>query len=310
MGTPAFSLHVLQAIERLGWPIASVYTVPDSPAGRGRVLRPTAVKAYAEARGYPVLTPESLRAAEEVDRLRSLQPDLVVLAAYGKLLPPEWLATPPLGCLNVHPSLLPRHRGAVPVPATILAGDAETGVSLMVMDAGMDTGPVVAQARVPLRGDERAPELTDRLFRLGADLLLTHGPAYVAGKLPPEPQPSEGATVSRRLKREHGVIDWTKPAVVLERQTRAYDPWPGAVTSCRGRKLDVLEARVEAERADAPPGTVVALRKDGIAVATGDGLLVLRRVRLEGRNPVAGADFARGQRDMEGAVLGEGSGSN
>ena len=299
MGTPGAVLPVLRTIEALGWPIVGVYTAPDRPAGRGRALEQSLVKRYALERGFTVHAPATACAPEMTASLRALRPDLVVLAAYGKILPDEFLQQAPLGALNVHPSLLPRFRGAIPVQAAIMAGVAETGVTLFVMDEGIDSGPIVAQRTIPLRGDERAPALTARLFEVSAEMALEALPAYVRGEVTPQPQPP-GEPPLRRLPKEAGAIDWSKSAAEVERQTRAYDPWPGAYTWWQGRKLDMLEAR--AAPGSAPPGAV-ATHGDGPAVGTRDGLLLPLRVKLEGKAAVGAAEFLRGHRDFAGARL-------
>ena len=299
LGTPAAALPALRALEALGWPVAGVYTAQDRPAGRGRAVEQSPVKRYALERGYAVFAPEAAQSPETTESLRALRPDLLVLAAYGKILPDEFLRVAPLGALNVHPSLLPRHRGATPVQETILAGDGETGTTLFLMDEGIDTGPIVAQRAIPLRGDERAPALTARLFELGAELAFEALPAYVRGEVVPRAQGPGGAPL-RRIAKEAGAIDWGRSAAEIERRTRAYDPWPGAYTSWRGRKLDVLEARALA--GSAPPGEVLA-HGGGAAVGTGEGLLLPLRVKPEGRGAMSIEEFVRGHRAFVGARL-------
>ena len=299
MGTPAAVLPVLRAIEALGWPVVGVYTAPDRPAGRGRALEQSPVKRYALERGLKAYAPEATQDPDMTASLRAQRPDLVVLAAYGKILPGEFLRVAPLGALNVHPSLLPRFRGAIPVQATILAGGTEAGATLFVMDEGIDTGPIIARRAIPLRGDERAPALTARLFELSAELALEALPAYVRGDIVPQPQPP-GEAALRRLTKEAGAIDWSKSASEIERQTRAYDPWPGAYTSWQGRKLDVLEARTVS--GSAPPGAVEASGA-GAAVGTGQGLLLPLRVKPEGRAAMSVEEFVRGHRAFVGARL-------
>ena len=303
MGSPEVAVPVLEAVLGLGsgWPVVGVYTAPDRPAGRGREVKSAPVKAFAQTRGLDVLSPARLKAEVEIERFEALGADLVVLAAYGLLLPKPFLEGPRFGAVNVHPSLLPRHRGAAPVAATILAGDPATGVSVIVMDEGLDTGPVlVRSAPVALDGTERTPGLTARLFALGAGLLAEVLPRYVAGEAPPRRQ-GEGATLVKRLSKADGDLDWGQPAAVLERQVRAYDPWPGSATTWRGARFEVLDAEV----ATAPglvPGLVLDL--DGVVgVGTGDGLLVLRSVRLAGRPAATAAEFVRGHRGFVGATL-------
>ncbi|MDE2765018.1 MAG: methionyl-tRNA formyltransferase [Chloroflexota bacterium] len=299
LGTPAAALPTLRALEALGWPVVGVYTAPDRPSGRGRAVEQSPVKRYALERGYTVYAPDAAHSPETTESLRMLRPDLLVLAAYGKILPDEFLRVAPLGALNVHPSLLPRHRGATPVQETILVGDGEAGATLFVMDEGIDTGPIVAQRTVRLRGDERAPALTTRLFELGAELAFEALPAYVRGEIAPRAQ-GPGDPPLRRITKEAGVIDWRRSAAAIERQTRAYDPWPGTSTWWRGRKLDVQEAR--ALSGSAPPGAVAA-HGAGAAVGTGEGLLLPLRVKLEGRASVSVEEFVRGHREFVGARL-------
>jgi methionyl-tRNA formyltransferase len=241
---------------------------------------------------------------EEQERFKALGPDLVVLAAYGLILPDAFLFVPRHGAVNVHPSLLPRWRGAAPVPAAIMAGDDVTGTSIMVMNEGLDTGPVIASRSVPLDGSERSPELMARLFELGAELLAESLPAYIAGKLAPRPQGDDGVTVVKRFRKEDGVLDWTKTAVELERQVRAFDPWPGSMTTWNGKRLEVVEAGVGVPGPGAAPGSVV--RGDmGVGVTTGKGVLLLRTVKLEGRSATAIADFVRGHEEFLRARLGQ-----
>ena len=303
MGTPEIAVPVLEAVLGLGsrWPVVGVYAAPDRPAGRGREVRSAPVKAFAEKRGLGVLSPTRLGAPEEVERFEALRADLVVLAAYGLLLPKPFLDGPRFGAVNVHPSLLPRHRGAAPVAATILAGDEATGASVIVMDEGLDTGPLLARSEpVVLDGTERTPGLTARLFALGAELLTDVLPRYVAGDAVPQPQVAEGATLVKRLSKADGDLDWSQPASQLERQVRAYDPWPGSATTWRGQRLEVLDAGVAP--GGGTPGTVVEL--DGaVGVGTGDGLLVLRSVRLAGRPATTAEEFVRGHRELVGATL-------
>ena len=259
------------------------------------------VKAYAEERGIDVLTPVRLTTEEEKKRFEALGADLVVLAAYGLLLPKPFLFSPTHGAVNVHPSLLPRHRGAAPVPAAILAGDTVTGTTIIKMDEGLDTGPVIAMREVPLAGDERAPELTARLFDLGARLLEECLPRYIRKEIDPTAQAAEGVSVIKKFSKEDGEIDWTRSALELERRVRGLDPWPGTATTWRGQRIDVLEASVGGPTS-AVPGLVFSLG-DTVAVGTGDGSLVLERVRPAGRSAMAARDFVRGRADFIGAEL-------
>ena len=305
MGSSAEVIPVLEALLRLQWPVAAVYTPPDRRVGRGLRWAAPPVKEYAQRMGLPVCQPASLRSEEAVRELAAYAPDLVLVAAYGKLLPPPVLEVPRRGCLNVHPSLLPRHRGASPVAAAILDGDAVTGVSLMEVDEGLDTGPVLAQREEPVRPDDSTPALIERLFGLGAELVEETLPRYVAGEVTPSPQSEEGATVSRRVKKEDGELDWSRPALRLERQVRAYLPWPGSATRWEGKRFEVLEARVVVGPRQEAPGTVVGLPSSTApaGVVTGDGMLVLRRVKLEGRPELGMAEFLRGNASFLDAGL-------
>ncbi len=306
MGTPQPAVGVLDATAGIaaanGWSVVAAYTAPDRPAGRGRRLSPSPVRERAEALDIPVLTPQRLTLPEEQERFRSLRSDLVVLAAYGLLLPPPFLFEPSHGAVNIHPSLLPRHRGAAPVAAAILAGDKETGVTLMTMDEGLDTGPTLARRTFPLNGDERTPALTERLFALGCGLLAEVLPGYVAGEVVPVPQPDEGATYTPRMTKTDAMIDWRDPALLIERKVRAYDPWPGTATLWEGRRLAITDAAADAETGIAPGET--GTRGEGVLVGTGEGALRLLRVKMEGRQEMSAAEFLRGHPSFGNARLG------
>lgn len=306
MGTPGFAAPVLSALVGAGHDMAGVYTQPDRPSGRGRRSRPSGVKALAIEQGLRVLQPESLRRDEGARReLSSLGPDLIVVAAYGLYIPADMLAAPRLGCLNIHPSLLPRYRGPSPVASAILSGDDVTGVTLMVVTERMDAGPIVAQRETPIGPDETTPELTARLFEMGADLLLEVLPRWRRGDIQPLEQDESKATLTCRLSRDDSRIDWSSPAVEIARRARAHDPWPGCFTYWQGRMLKLSEVSV---LPDPPlvvgPGEVAAI-PGGIGIGTGDGLLSPGTLQIEGRRPVAAPDFARGQRDFVGSTLGD-----
>ncbi|MBI3953702.1 MAG: methionyl-tRNA formyltransferase [Chloroflexi bacterium] len=303
MGTPAFAVPALERLAADGHELVAVYTQPDKPAGRGRAVAASPVKERALTLGLAVRQPPTLRRPQEVESLQALAPQAIVVAAYGKLLPPEVLAVPPLGCLNIHPSLLPRHRGPAPVAAALLAGDPTTGVTIMLLDAGMDTGPILMQREVAIGPEETAGALAGRLARLGADLLAEALVRWAAGQLRPQPQDASLATVSRRLAKEEGELDWARPAPELARQVRALQPWPGTYTRWQGRVLKVLEARAWPELASPGPG-VVWERNAACLVGTGDGCLELHTIQLEGRRPVSAAEFLRGQPSFREARLG------
>ncbi len=303
MGTPAFAVPSLRALAER-YEVALVVTQPDRPAGRRRTPRPPAVKVAAQALGLPVYQPDSLRSPEALARLREAEPRAIVVAAYGEILRQPVLALPPRGCVNVHASLLPRHRGAGPVAAAILAGDAVTGVTIMLMDAGMDTGPMLAQAEVPIHPDDTTATLTARLAGLGAQLLVETLPGWLAGELEPRPQDGSLATYAPRITKEDGLIDWSQPAAAIERAVRAFDAWPGAYTYWQGRRLKIVRAEALAGWCgEAAPGTVLEAA-EGPAVATGEGALLLRDLQVEGRCCVDCVSFMHGQRDFVGSVLG------
>lgn len=299
LGSGDFAVPILDAL--VAWPgvlLVGVITTPARPAGRDGALRPTPVAVRAASLGVPVLTPDRLRDPAAHAAIAALTPDLAVLADYGRIVPQALLDLPPHGALNLHPSLLPRHRGATPVPAAIAEGDAETGVSLMRMDAGIDTGPIVAQVHVPLVGDETAPELEARLARIAGELLIASLPGWLDGSLPAIPQAAEGATLTRPLRREDARLDPTRPAAELARRIRAFQPWPGAWTEQPGGRLIVHAAHPgPAAPAGADPGSLIAIGPD-VALVTADGCLVLDTVQPAGRRPMPGRDYRRGRRDL------------
>ena len=309
MGTPMSVVPVFRLLYELpGVEVVAAVTPPDRPRGRGRQLQASPVKQEALRLEVPVLQPRSLRNRDVQAQLASLQPDVIVVAAYGILLPAGVLELPAHGCLNLHPSLLPLHRGPSPVETAILEDDKTTGVSLMLLDEGMDTGPVIARTEVELTGRETAGALTDRLFELGGALLADCIDGWVRGEMTAEPQDDALATGTRKLEPSDGEADWTLPAEVLARQCRAFDPRPALHTRWRGRRLKILSASPRSEGRDdaAAPGMVASAgNQPGLCVATGSGLLALERVQLEGRRPVAGDEFMRGYPDVLGAVLGQ-----
>ena len=306
-GTSAFAVPALRALSRRhGRPVA-VYTQPDQPAGRGRRPRPSPVKEVAEELGAEVVQPPRLRLLEEAERLRELRPTVLVLAAYGQILPERLLRVPPRGGLNLHPSLLPMYRGPSPVAAAILDGRDTTGVSVFVMDAGMDSGSIVAQRETPIAPDETTATLTARLAGEAAELLADVLGPWVEGTIAAEPQDETLATTTRLLSRGDAALDFTLPAEVLARRVRAFDPWPGTATTLDGQRFAVRSAHLgdpSASRGSAEPGTVVETADGGIGVAAGAGsVLVLDEVQIAGRRAVGARDFARGRRGFIGTVL-------
>jgi len=304
-GTPEFALVSLQALCGAGQRPLAVLTQPDRPAGRGRRLTPSPVKAWAVAEGLPVLQPVSLKDAATVAELAALEPDALIVAAYGLILPPDVLDLPPAGCINVHASLLPRWRGASPIQAAVLAGDPVSGVSLMRMEAGLDTGPVYVRATTPVGSRATAGELHDRLAALGAGLLSERLPDILAGRLQPEPQDDAAATYAPRIRREDALIDWSWPAERIDRAVRAYDPWPVCHTRLEGELLRCWRAEPlpAGDEAPAAPGVILAAGADGIDVAAGEGVLRLLEVQLPGRRRIAARDLAN-QRRLAGLRLG------
>ena len=306
MGTPAFAVPMLSTLVDRGYDVIGVFTQPDRQAGRGKQVAAPAVKQTALERGLRVFQPTSLRRDKEArQQLVSLSPDVIVVAAYGLFLPSDTLNLPRLGCLNVHPSLLPRYRGPSPVVSAILNGDAITGVTIMKLDEGMDSGPIVIQRQTPIGADETTGELTARLFQMGAELLVEVLPGWELGEVQAQPQDESEATVTSRLTKESGEIEWSRPAAYIARHVRAYRPWPGSFTHWRGKSLKVIEASAVESEAEpsTSPGRVTSL-PDGVGVVTGSGVLELRTVQLEGRRAISGRDFVRGYRDFLGSEMG------
>ena len=302
-GSPLDATAALRAIAAAGHEIAAVYTRPDRPAGLSGDPVPTPIKTAALEMGFDVATPDSLRDPGEQSALSSLGADAFLVVAYGRLLPAEVLGIPALGVLNVHPSLLPLYRGASPVATAILEGAEETGVTVMLLDEGMDTGPVLAQSEpVPIHEDDTRDSLTSRLFELGAGLLVDTLGGIESGSITATPQDEARATTTRLLKRSDGKIDWMKPAEQIERQVRAYDSWPGTFTSWGSRNLKIIAARAVSEGAGEPG--LVKVTGESLFIGTGDGWIEAVRVQLEGRKAVSAAEFLRGQSSIAGATLG------
>ncbi len=303
-GTPQFAVPSLKALLAAGHHIRAVYTQPDRPAGRGRQLGVGAVKQLAVAHGLPVRQPPSLR--DSVAELAALAPDAMIVIAYGLLLPAAVLAVPRLGCLNVHASLLPRWRGAAPIARAIEAGDTRTGVCIMQMDEGLDTGPVLARAELAIAETDTAASLHDRLAELGATTLVTTLERLARGAIEAEPQDAAGACYARKLRKEEALIDWQQPARVLHCKIRAFNPWPVAHTTFRGRRLRLWEVAplATAPQPPAAAGTIVRADAAGVVVAAADGAVTVTRLQLEGGKVLTAADFVNGQRVTAGERLG------
>ncbi len=307
MGTPPPVVPVLQRLNGMpGVQVVAAVTPPDRPRGRGRQPESPPVKTAAEALGIPVLQPPNLRGESIQAELARLSPDVIVVAAYGRFLPTAILELPPHGCLNLHSSLLPRHRGPSPVATAILEGDEATGISLMLLDEGMDTGPVVAKTEMSLTGRETAGELTGTLLDMGGALLQENLVPWVGGQLSATPQDERLATVSRKLERADGLVDWSHPAEIIARRCRAFDPWPGIHTHWNGRMLKLLSVSQDPGAPDSPgvAGQVLGPEASGgLRVATGQGILSLNQVQIEGGRSVSGYDFVNGHPNIIGSLL-------
>ncbi len=316
IGTPTFAVPSLLALTHAGHSIAAVITQPDRPAGRRRTPRPPPVKLAALDLGLPVLQPPALRDSDTLARLRALSPEVMVVVAYGQILRRDILDIPPRGVLNVHPSLLPRWRGASPIPAAILAGDGRTGVTIMLMDAGMDSGPLLAQSEGPMQESDTAGSLGERLAEVGAGLLAETLPRWLAGEVEPQPQDDSRATTCPLIRKEDGALDWGLPATDIWRRVRAYNPWPGAYTTLDGELLHIWQARPLDANSSARPGTVLelgeawmnglpveAINQAAFAVQTGRGVLVPMEVQRAGRRALSAAELLRGMPGLIGQRL-------
>ncbi len=293
-GTPEFAVPALEALLASQHSVVAVYTQPDRPAGRGRRLKASPVKACAQAHQIPLEQPASLRDPEAQSTLASYAPDVMVVAAYGLILPASVLAIPHKGCVNIHASLLPRWRGAAPIQRAIQAGDAQTGVCLMEMAQGLDTGAVVAEASTPISPTDTAASVHDRLAAMGATLLTERLSAWASGQQSAQPQPNEGVTYAEKITSAEAWIDWQRSASALDRLIRAFNPWPVARCHWRGEALRILAAEVVSEHSDGQPGEVIAIDPNGLTIATGTGALRLTQVQVPGRRVQSASDFQRG----------------
>jgi methionyl-tRNA formyltransferase len=314
-GTPDFARAALERLHAARFELPLVLTQPDRPAGRGLKLQPSPVKQFAQAHGIPVAQPRSLRldgrfpdeAAAAREALLAARPDVMVVAAYGLLLPPWVLELPRLGCINIHASLLPRWRGAAPIHRAVEAGDAETGVTLMQMDAGLDTGDMLLVERIPITPSDTTGTLHDKLAVLGGRLVVEALEMAACGGLPRTPQPSEGVTYAHKIDKAEAQVDWSQPAAAIERRLRAFDPFPGASTTLQGESIKLWRAEVADGAAAAAPGTVLAAGDAGIDVATGQGVLRLVELQRAGGKRLRAAEFLRGAPVPPGARLGAAS---
>jgi len=305
MGTPSFARPILEALAaRPSDDVVGVVCQPDKPRGRGLAVEAPAVKQAAERLGIPVLQPTKVRDQAFLDALSAWAPDVIVVAAYGRILPRAVLDLPPHGCINVHASLLPRHRGAAPISAAIAAGDPVTGVAIMAMSEELDAGDVFLVRETPIQPDDTTGSLTERLAALGAVAIGEALDGIRAGRLTAVPQPRDGVTYAPRIERADGRIDWTRPAVELERLVRAFSPAPSAHTTLEGKTVKVHRAALDETSTGAAPGTIVAAGAGGIAVATGSGVLLLLEVQLEGKKRLTAQQFLAGKRLPPGTCLG------
>lgn len=294
-GTPEFAVPALDALTK-AYRICAVFTQPDRPAGRGRAVHASPVKSRAIELGLTVHTPASFKSPDAIDLLRGLELDALVVVAYGLILPPAALSCPKLGCINIHASLLPRWRGAAPIQRAVLAGDAKTGVTIMRMEAGLDTGPMLAARSIELGAHDNAKTVHDRLAGLGAQLIVETLQELAQGRAREVPQPSEGVTYAEKINKAEALIDWRQDAAQICRRVRAFNPWPIAETRFNGVQLRIWDAEVgDPAGVGAAPGTVLAATHEGIEVACGRGVLRILRLQLAGRKPLAPAEFLMGQ---------------
>jgi methionyl-tRNA formyltransferase len=306
MGTPEFAVPVLDCLIQSEYQVVAVYTQPDRPAGRRQGLVSSVVKEAALVYGLQILQPTSLKQPEEKERLADLHPDVIIVAAFGQLLPQSILDIPPFGCLNIHFSLLPKHRGPAPVAAAILAGDKVSGVSIMLMDKGFDTGPILAQEQTSILPQDTTESLSNKLAHVGAQLLIKTLPLWLEGHLTPQPQIETEATYSKTITKEDGEIDWHLSAVELWQRLRAFQPWPGCYTRWQGKLIKIIKAIPLPEVQGGKPGQVVVIRQPQgtlVGVQTAEGVLQLLQVQLEGKRAMSAEEFIRGQRSFTDALL-------
>lgn len=303
MGSPKFALPVLQSLIDDQNDIAGIYTQPDKPSGRGNKISAPAVKLYANDLGFLVKQPISLKDPKIQNELSELQPELIVVAAYGKLIPKGLLEIPRYGCWNIHPSLLPKYRGASPVTTAILSGETTTGVTLMQLDEGLDTGPIISQQAAVIGTDESALECTERLFKIGAEILIKNLPNLLSNSIVTKTQSESSFTITKLLTKKDGLIKWNSTAEHIIRMERAYRPWPGIYTTWNGKILKIHQLKLHKDnKVSKTPGKVA--KNDGkLVVHTARGSLVLCKLQLEGRDPVSGNEFISGYPDLINSIL-------
>ena len=304
LGTPDFAVPALRALIEHGEKVVAVVTQPDRPKGRGRQLTPPPVKVVAQETGLEVLQPTKIKTKDFLDELGAYRPDVILVAAYGRILPPTLLTLPPLGCLNVHGSLLPKYRGAAPIQTAILRGEKEAGVTIMQMDAGLDTGDMLLMDSLPISDDDTSATMIPKLAELGGRLLLQALELLKQGRLNPQQQDDNKATLAPPLTKEDGLIHWQHNAFAISCQIRALDPWPLAHTSYEGKQLKLFSPLVIHEPCSALPGTIVRADKNGVVVACGQDLLKVRELQLEGKKRLPASAFLLGHPLKTGAILG------
>jgi methionyl-tRNA formyltransferase len=304
MGTPRFAAASLRALLDRGHEVVAAFTQPDRPAGRGQAARISAVKKLGLERGLPVEQPDKLRDTAVAERLRALGPEAIVVAAYGKILPKALLEVPRLGAINVHASLLPRHRGAAPIQRALLAGDAETGITIMQMNERMDAGDILLQEPTPIRDDDTSETLGERLAAIGARLIVEALDRLASGEVVSRKQNEQEATLAPMVRKDEGAIDWRRGAAEIARAVRAFSPWPGTYTALAGRRMKIHRAAPLAESAGGAPGTVVRAADGRLEVATGDGRLAVLELQLEGRRRLSAREFLAGHPLRSGERLG------
>jgi methionyl-tRNA formyltransferase len=305
MGTPEAAVPSLERLVADGYDVVAVYTQPDRTAGRGRSLALSPVKQAAERLGLPVAQPESFRNSEDVRKLADLKPDVIIICAYGQILPQSVLDIPPNQCINIHFSLLPRHRGASPVAAAILAGDEFSGVSIQLVRKKLDTGPILTAGAVPIAPHDTTGSLTEKLGLVGAGLLLEALNGWLRNEITPRSQDESRATYFRQIKKEEGEIDWSLSAEEIGRKVRAYNPWPGCFTKWRGKNLRIIQASVSPGKSSREVGRVITLsgHEAAVGVVTGEGILAVFSLQLEGKRIMTASEFINGQRDFVGSLL-------
>ncbi len=304
MGTPAFSVPTLKAVHRAGHEIVAVCTAPDRRAGRGRRPRASAVKEAATRLGLPILQPKGIRRPDLLEQIAGREPDAIVVVSYGLILPAELLHLPRLGSLNLHPSLLPRHRGATPIPAAILAGDQTTGVTVIFMNERVDAGDILGQRTVPIDSDDTSDSLGRRLAVIGAELVIDVLDRHVRGEISPHRQDETEATFTRRLQKSDGLIDWNQTAERIGRMVRAFHSWPGAFSSWRGKSIKLVNVKAMESSGLEPGEVAIGPESNTLLIGTGHGQLAVQRLQLEGRREMSAADFVRGNSAIVGQRLG------